>query len=155
MADGQRPGTAREAPQQHRRRLRWVAAALCAAVAGAYYLIGAGVITVAEATEDGVDLVAFGVGAGTVFALGAVLLLVTDHRPLWAVGAVLQVGIVAMYLNVASQRTPAYEAWGISLRVAQVVILGLLAYLALQPRHGRHHGAGRRSPPRRQVRQPQ
>jgi cytochrome c biogenesis protein CcdA len=148
VVHNRRLGTASET-SQHRRRLRWVAAALCAAVASVYYMIGAGVITVAEATEDQVDLVVFGVGAGTIFALGAVLLLITDHRALWAAGAVLQVGIVAMYLNVASQRTPTFEAWGISLRLAQLVILGLLAYLAIRPRHGRDEtGMGRRSPSR-------
>jgi hypothetical protein len=116
-----------------RRLARQVGAALAGVMALVYYLVGAGVITVAEAVEGEMDIVVFGVGAGTIFLVGAALLLTVDRRPVWAVGAVLQVLIMAMYLAVSADRTPAFEAWGIGLRLVQVVLLAVLVYLAVTP----------------------
>jgi hypothetical protein len=125
--------------------LRRVAAGVCAGIAAVYALIGAGAVTVAEPVE-GMDMVTFGAGAAAIFVVGAVLLLTVERRPLWAGGAVLQVLMFAMYLAVSTERTPPFEAWGIGIRVAQVVLLGLLVTLALPSRAAAPHasGAGRR-----------
>jgi hypothetical protein len=48
-------------------------------------------------------------------------------------GALLQVGVIVMYVIVGQERTPAFEAWGITIKILQVVLLGALLYLALRP----------------------
>lgn len=123
-----------DARQRSRWRLRRVAAALAFANAVVYALIGAGVARVVEdGGSAGVSLAVFGATAAAAFLLGAVLLVVIDNRLVWLVGAVFQVFTIVAYLNVAPQRAPAYEPWGISLKIAQAALLALLAYLALTP----------------------
>lgn len=112
---------------------RLAAAALCAVIAAVYASIGVGVVHVGEQVDGGGDMAVFGFGAAAVFSLGAVLLLRVDRRPLWAVGAVLQVLIITMYLAVSGDREPAFEAVGIGLRVPQLLLLGLLVSLAMRP----------------------
>jgi uncharacterized protein len=116
-----------------RRRLRRIGALLCAGIAAVYLLIGAEVVTVAEPSADAGDITTFGVGAAAIFLVGAVLLLTVDLRVVWALGAVLQVVVIGMYLAQGSDRTPSFEAWGLSLRIPQLALLGILTYLALRP----------------------
>jgi hypothetical protein len=101
-----------------RRTVRHVAAALSALVASVYLLIGFDVIRVvdAQATTAG-ELLPFGLVAGGAFALGAVLLVALDARPLWLVGAAFQVIVLVLYVVVAPERTPPFEIWGVLLRV--------------------------------------
>jgi hypothetical protein len=118
----------------NRRTIRLVAAGLAGAMAIIYFLIGAGVLDVGRA--DGTDagfLVVFGASAGGAFLLGAVLLLAFDRRWLWILGTVLQVFVMVGYLTVSADRTPAFEIWGITLRVIQVPLLAALVYLAIRP----------------------
>lgn len=116
-----------------RRTIRYAAAAASALTALVYLLIGLGVLRVVETAADAPPMLDFGLAAGGAFALGAVLLASTDRRILWVVGALLQVGVIVTYVNVASQRTPPFEAWGITIKVLQVLILAALAYLAVTP----------------------
>jgi phosphatidylserine synthase len=109
-----------------RRPIRRLAAGLCVAVSGMYLLIGTQVVTVID--EPG-DQPGFAIPAAIVFAIGAVLLITLDRLAVWAVGAALQVPFIAMYLAVAAERTPTFEAWGISIRVLQVAILAALLRL--------------------------
>jgi hypothetical protein len=119
---------------RHRHAIRYGAAALSAGCALVYFLIGFGVIyPVEDVPADAPSLLFFGVPAGLAFALGAILLLATDRRWLWVLGAVFQVFVIVAYVAVAEKRDPPYEAWGILLKVAQAAILGALAYLAVQP----------------------
>lgn len=123
-------------PEDPQQRLRWrvrlVAAALAFANAVVYALIGAGVArVVADAGAEGVSLAVFGAMAGSAFLLGAVLLVALDNRVAWLLGAAFQLFAIVAYINVAPQRTPSYEPWGIALKAAQVALLVLLAYLAL------------------------
>ena len=37
------------------------------------------------------------------------------------------------YFNLAGKRPPQFEAWGIAIRVFQVLLLGALRYLAARP----------------------
>ena len=114
-----------------RRTIRLGAAALAAAMAGIYYLIGLNVLHVVEGTQDDPQaMLAFGVPAGTMFLFGAVLLATQDRRALWIIGAVLQVLVFAMYIQVAPTRTPSYETWGIALRVIEIPLAAALAWLA-------------------------
>lgn len=118
-----------------RRQVRYLAGIAAGAMAAIYFLIGLGVLQVVEpgsATEGSPDMLAFGASAGAMFLLGAVLLLAVDRRFLWVGGAILQVLVFAMYLVVSQQRTPAFELWGITLRVIQVPLFAALVYLALR-----------------------
>lgn len=111
---------------QRRGTVRYFAAGISAVIAGIYFLIGFHIVSVLDGNADQT----WGLLAGTAYAFGALLLLFADHRVLWILGAVLQVFVIFIYFNVASQRTPPYEVWGIVLRVAQLFILIALMYLA-------------------------
>lgn len=113
--------------------LRRLGALICAGIAGVYSLIGLEVVTVAEESDAGGDIAVFGVGAAAIFLVGAVLLLTVDRKPVWVVGAALQVMIIAMYFAVGGDRTPSFEAWGLGLRVPQLVLVGILVALVLRP----------------------
>jgi hypothetical protein len=118
-----------QAPSKPRRTVRIVAAALAAATSLIYYLIGLRAVTVLENAED---QVAFGLIAGTAFLVGAVLILVIDSRVMFALGALAQVFIIWMYFELSSERTPSFEVWGVSIRILQALLLGVLAYLAIR-----------------------
>ncbi len=121
----------------NRRGVRFGAAALAAAMAAIYFLIGVGVLTVVEPRDDGSSMIYFGLPAGSAFLLGALLLLTQDRRRLWIAGLALQVFVVWGYFAVAPSRTPSYEVWGLTLRAIQVPLIAALAYLALRPPIGR------------------
>lgn len=114
-----------------RRAMRRAAAGLCAVIAFVYLAIGAGLTSI-EPNEE-MSLVVFGVGAASIFVVGALLLLTLDIRALWAAGVMVQLMIAAMYVTVSADRTPAFEGWGIGIRVAQVPLLVLLVILAVRP----------------------
>ena len=124
-------GQAMSAASSNRRAMRRTAAGICVVIAAIYLAIAAGVTSI-EPSDD-MDLVVFGVGSASIFLLGAVLLLTQDRRPLWAAGAVLQLLIGGMYLAVSGDRIPAFEVWGLGLRVLQVPLLVLLVLLAIRP----------------------
>jgi hypothetical protein len=129
--------------QKRRQAIRYLAAAIAAITAVMYLLIGFGVLHVVDqASPDAPSLLDFGLMAGAAFGLGALLLLTLDNRILWVLGALLQVGVIVMYVVVGQERTPAFEAWGITIKILQVVLLGALLYLALQP-PGREDDAAR------------
>jgi hypothetical protein len=112
--------------------VRWAAAVLALANAVVYALIGAGVLSVVNgAPGPRPGLIVFGVLAGGAFLLGAVLLMRFDRRVLWMVGAAFQAFAIAAYFNVAPQRVPPYEVWGLSLKVAQAVLLVALLFLGI------------------------
>jgi len=118
--------------QLSRRTIRYVAATAAAAMAIIYYLIGLEVLHVVVEPPESMSLFWFGIPAGSAFLLGAVLLVVFDRRILWILGAVLQVLVALGYLAVAADRTPAYEVWGITLRIIQVPLFAFLVYLAMR-----------------------
>jgi hypothetical protein len=121
--------------------LRLAVAGVAAASAVVYLLIGLERITVVEVGPNDPSLLWFGIPASLAFLFGAVVVLVTERRLWWVLGAVFQVFAIAAYVNVASSRTPPFEVWGIGLRVAQVLMLaGLVVLLALYPRRGERAG---------------
>jgi hypothetical protein len=118
-----------QARSKPRRTVRIVAAALAAATSLIYYLIGLRAVTVLENVDDQVG---FGLIAGTAFLVGTVLILVIDSRIVFALGALAQVLIIWMYFELSSERTPSFEVWGVSIRILQALLLGVLAYLAIR-----------------------
>ncbi len=125
-----------------RRTIRYLAAALSALTALIYFLIGFRVLSVLDTPTDQI----FGFFAGAGYALGVYLLLAHDRRLLWVLGALLQVFVVYQYFNLAFQRAPAYEVWGVLLRVPQVVLFIALVYLALRQPSAEPAGPGAPTP---------
>ena len=119
--------------------LRVTLAALAAASAVVYLLIGLEVLAVVELGPDDPSLLWFGIPASLAFLFGAVVMLASERRLWWALGAVFQVFAITAYFNVAPNRNPPFEFWGIALRVAQVLMLvGLVVLLARYPQPVRH-----------------
>ena len=116
-----------------RTTIRHAGAVVAAVMAVIYFLIGAGVLQVVNPNEDPGFLFVFGAMAGGAFLLGALLLMRFDRRWLWMLGAAFQVFVYWGYFAVAPDRTPAFEPWGITLRVVQVPLLIALLYLAVRP----------------------
>lgn len=118
-----------------RARLRAFAAVLAGATALLYGLIALHVVTVLDGpvTEVAGAQLAFAAPASGVYVIGVVLLLRYDDRRLWAIGLTLQLLVIGMYLSVASDRQPAYELWGVTIRVFQIGLLAILGRLALRP----------------------
>ncbi len=114
-----------------RQSVRYGAALVAASMAAIYVLIGLGVLEVVEAQPAGSDLFGFGMAAAGLFLVGAALLVTFDRRPLWLIGAVLQVLVAALYVAVSVSRDPPFETWGVTLRLLQVPLFAALVYLAL------------------------
>lgn len=121
---------ARFAPDT-RTTVRHTAALLAGVVALIYLLIGLQVMTV---IDNPADQAAFALPAAVVFGGLAGLLAVADRRVVWAAAAVFVGLVILMYFGVAPRRSPAYETWGILLRLLQVPLVALLGYLAVRPR---------------------
>jgi flagellar biosynthesis protein FliR len=101
---------------------------MSAATAVMYFLIGFHVVSVLDANADQ----SWAIFAGAAYAFGTLLLLAFDKRAFWILGALLQVFVILTYFSVASQRTPAYEVWGILIRIAQLMLLIALVYLVFR-----------------------
>lgn len=110
------------------RAIRYFAALVAALIAVIYFLIGFNVVSVIDRPSDQV----FGLPAGIAYALGALLLVVFERRIVWILGAGLQIFVIYMYFNLATQRIPTFEFWGILLRIAQAGVLIALGYLAIR-----------------------
>jgi hypothetical protein len=116
---------------RHRHSIRLAAAAISLGCAIVYFLIGFGLVY--PELPEGPSLLFFGVPAGLSFVLGAALLVATDRRALWILGAIYQVFVIVAYFGVAERRDPPFEVVGLGLKVAQLMILTLLAALIVGP----------------------
>jgi hypothetical protein len=115
----------------HRRAIRYAAAALSLGCAALYFLVGLDLVYQPKPGEP--SLLLFGVPAGLSFVLGAVLLVASDRRVLWVLGAIYQVLVIVAYIGVADRRDPPFEPVGVTIKVAQFAILILLLALAMRP----------------------
>lgn len=128
---------------RRRLSLRHVGAGMCALLA-VLYSVFAFVVRAAEI--DAGSPIDSTWGAYLMFAiaylLGAVLLAVVDLRPLWAVGALVQVGLLVAFVvfglgeagyDYAALAEVPLTAWVVPILTLQVVLLGLLSYLAATP----------------------
>ena len=117
---------------------RWrpqhIAASLSGTIAALYGLLFAGVLPLERATTG--ELGILGV-AGAVHAVIAGLLWWRSSRLLWAAAATLQVLLGGMYLAIAPDRDPAFEIWGVTIRVVSLVLLVALIRLLLSDRRER------------------
>lgn len=113
-------------------RLRRFAAVLTAAISVLYVLIGTGAVTVVEDAAGNPDRdtqAAFGFTAAAVFAIGAVVVLYVRRRILWWLGAAAQAFIIYTYFELAPDRVPNFEFWGVLIRALQIVLIGVLVTL--------------------------
>jgi hypothetical protein len=120
--------------------LRRAAAGICLAIAGIYGLIWTGAVQVVADAEPG-DLGILGF-AGVVFLVLAGLLWRFASRALWAAVAVLQMLTIWMYVVVGAEREPAFDFWGISIRVLQVALIGVLVTMLVSSWRERRRQAG-------------
>jgi hypothetical protein len=143
---------ARPAPEQTdgRRRTVRVAAASLSGVLGVLYLVLLLLVRDAESGEPENTFGAY-LFLGILYLAGAGLLAGLDRRPVWVVGAVVQVGVIVLFgmfgagLFGPGQGVFDYEAvsglhmawWAAGITGAQVLLLGLLSYLALAPADAR------------------
>lgn len=118
--------------ESSRTAVRYALAAVTALLGVAYALIALKVVHVADVTVgETVPYVMMGAAAAAFF-LGSVLLVLSDRRIVYLLGAAVQVVVLAGYFAVSPSRDPHFEAWGLTMKVVQVVVLGVLLYLALK-----------------------
>lgn len=113
--------------------VRHTAAALAGITSLMYILIGLQVLSVLDRPEE---QVVFGLTAGSAFLVGVLVIERFDRRVVMGLGAAAQAFIIYIYFDLASQREPSFEIWGIVIRVIQVALFATLLYLAMRPRAG-------------------
>ena len=135
-------GTLTHPSEAGRRRTRYAAAAL-SGVIGVLYLVLLYLVADAEADAQENTFGAY-LFLAVPYVAGAVLLLLVDRRVLWLVGAGVQVAVVALFVMFGAgafgpgQGVFDYdalsdlpmEAWAAVVTGGEVVLLGLLLYLA-------------------------
>jgi hypothetical protein len=121
--------------------LRRAATAGAAAVATLYAVTGTGLVAVTADQPPG--LVPPLLVAAALFTVLAVLLLRVAQRWVWIAGAALQVLLILMYLLVAADRTPAFEAWGIAVKLLQIGLLAAFGALVAAAGRGAARPEGR------------
>jgi len=123
-----------------RRRRQHVASILAGTIAALYAMLFAGVLIIAGATDAERGILGV---AAAVFAVVAGLLWWRRSRLLWAAAAVLQVVLGWMYLAIAPDRDPAFEMWGVTIRVVSLVLLVVLVRMLIAERRERKVGRPR------------
>ncbi len=115
----------------HISAVRGAAVALTGATAVLYFVVGFAIVDISNGTDEGpiVPLVMTAV----VFAALTVVLAVRSDRNSYLAGAALCAIAIVGYFVIAPSRDPSFEAWGLSIKAVQVVLLAALAWLA---RHG-------------------
>ena len=137
MATQIRPGRAISTAQL----ARYVAIGASLVAAALYVLIGFQVVSIGQAASGGTpDLLGFGLAAGGFFAALALVLVFAQGRLVWVPVAIADLAVIAAYFAMGNLRDPQFEVWGLSVKAAQLVMFGALAYLIY---HGRI-GAGDR-----------
>jgi hypothetical protein len=107
----------------------YLAAGFCLLIAAVYLMIGLRVVTVIQPSDD---QPAFGFIAAAAFVGFAVLLLAVRRRIVWIALAAVQVLVAFTYFDLAAERVPAFEPWGIALRILQIPVLVALGYLIIR-----------------------
>lgn len=135
-------GTFTHPSESGRRRTRYAAAALCSFI-GVLYLVLLYLVADAEAGAQENTFGAY-LFLAVPYVAGAALLLLVDRRVLWLVGAGVQVAVVVLFVMFGAgafgpgQGVFDYDAlsdlpmelWATVITGGEVVLLGLLLYLA-------------------------
>ena len=118
------------------RNARYMAVAGAAAAALLYFLIGFEVLVIGASRSGANDILGFGLSAGSTFAVIALLVALVHRRLVLALVALLDAVVVVAYFAFAGVREPAYEQWGLLVKLAQLVLLAGVGYLLLRERTG-------------------
>jgi hypothetical protein len=111
----------------HPALVRYIAAAISCAAAMVYLLIAANIVTVTE--DQAAEAPVPPLVAAALLAVVAAFLVRSDRREV-LIGAIsVQAFLIVVYFVVAIERVPAFEAWGIGLKLAQSVVLVLSTWL--------------------------
>lgn len=143
MAKFGEPVSAPSSPADRPASLRYLAAAVSGGVA-VLYLVLMRLVADAEADEPENTYGAYLFLALT-YVVGAVLLVIVNRRAVWVIGAVVQVLVIVLFVMFGAgafgpgQGVFDYEAlndlpmewWAATITVSELVLLGLLCYLAL------------------------
>lgn len=113
-----------------RPRIRQLAAVLSVTTAVLYFVIATETVRVVDGSDE--PNVVFLV-AGILFLAAAFVIVRVDRRLSWLLLAGFDAFIIWAYFQVAADRTPAFEIWGVSLRVPQLLLLVALIYLLVRP----------------------
>jgi hypothetical protein len=103
--------------------VRYIGAGAAGVSALLYYLIGFAVLEIGASTSGSTDLVGFGLTAGTTFAVAGGLLLLLRWRWIAVAVTLLDLVVIVGYFLMAGIRVPPFEVWGLSIKVAQLVLL--------------------------------
>lgn len=131
-----------------RQVLRLVAVALSAVVAALYAVVGFELVSVRGVTgvEPG-PAVPLVIAAFAFAALTAALAL-RPRPPVYIAGIVLSLVVLIGYVVVAPSRHPPFEAWGLSIKAVEILLLAVLFRLLLwRPVDAPEAAALRRQPP--------
>jgi hypothetical protein len=110
------------------------AAAAAFATAALYLLIGFGVLAIgrAAAGAEAPNLLEFGAIMAAVFVVVGLLLLRFRTLPVLLAVGVVQVLVLVGYVALADLRVPAFELWGVLIKVLQAAVLIAVAWLVLR-----------------------
>ena len=115
-----------------RRGLVMLAAGSSALMAVIYLLIGLRMVEVIQPADE---QPAFGLVAAAFFA-GVAAVLIRWQRPIvWFLALANHMFVAYVYFDLASERMPDFEAWGLGLRVLQVPAILALGFLLFRSRH--------------------
>ena len=125
------------------RRLAVIASLAAGAI---YLLIGLGVVSVGESTQESTtDLLGFGVVmAGVSAGVAVALWLFATSRLVLAGAAIIELIALAGYVAAWSLREPPFELWGLSIKVFQAIALVAIGYLLVRTRRTGQVAAGAR-----------
>jgi hypothetical protein len=113
--------------------VRLVGIVAAVAAAAVYLTIGFGFVSVGTTADgDAPGMLEFGILSAAMMLAVAGALWRLRSRLVWLGIAVLQVLVIVFYVAVASIRQPPFEAWGLLIKVCQLVVLGAAAWLALR-----------------------
>jgi hypothetical protein len=105
-----------------------IASVVSASMAVIYLLIGLRVIEVIEPADDQPG---FGLVAAAFFA-GMAILIASIRRPIvWMVAMTMHLFVAFVYFDLAVDRVPQYETWGLALRALQIPAILALGWLAV------------------------
>lgn len=106
-----------------------IAASLVAA--GIYLAIGLGVAAIGSTTDGAEpDLLMFGALMATLSVASAGLIALVDRRWVLIAVASFELLVIVGYVAAAGVRDPAFELWGVAIKVLQIAALGAVGYLA-------------------------
>jgi hypothetical protein len=140
--DTRSPQTALGRPIRRRSPAIVVAAASTAVMAVIYLLIGARIVEVIDPADD---QPMFGFAAAGFFAALTVAVALIRRPVVWLSALAIHLFVVFVYFDLAPERVPHYETWGLALRLLQLPAIAALGWLSVARRDRRKRSNGART----------